>query len=213
MRKNHNKLYYGRFRFKTEFRLPGSLMFYPTTDEHLIRLKKEYADASDMNKLADFIIQNRHKIKFRFQDRKAIFYTDRPTSLFLIENFWDFWTGSETVDPKFTDLGKNVTGCARLPHGKYKYQVHLKKGSHRILTKNEVSTLKNYIESNKENYLASGRDVIAFLNSEHPYFTSGYFYVSDDKFLTPIYMIAQAAIDKVIEYRKVKNGSNKKTTR
>ena len=31
MRKNHNKLYYGRFRHKTVFRLPGSVIFYPTT--------------------------------------------------------------------------------------------------------------------------------------------------------------------------------------
>jgi len=31
--------------------------------------------------------------------------------------------------------------------------------------------------------------------------------------LTPIYMLAQQAIEKVIQFRKVKNGSNKKTTR
>ena len=40
MRKNHNKLYYGKYRHKTVFKLPGSLMFYPTTDEHLMKLKK-----------------------------------------------------------------------------------------------------------------------------------------------------------------------------
>ena len=67
MRKNHNKLYYGKFRHKTEFKLPGSLMFYPTTDEHLIRIKKDYPDAPHMNQLADFIIANRRKIKFRFE--------------------------------------------------------------------------------------------------------------------------------------------------
>jgi len=31
--------------------------------------------------------------------------------------------------------------------------------------------------------------------------------------VTPIYMMAQEAIDKVIQFRKVENGSNKKTTR
>ena len=41
----------------------------------------------------------------------------------------------------------------------------------------------------------------------------GYFYVKEEKFLTAIYMLAQQAIDKVIQFRKVKNGSNKKTTR
>jgi hypothetical protein len=46
------------------------------------------------------------------------------------------------------------------------------------------------------------------LNSRHPYFIGGYFYVTEEKFLTPIYMMAQKAIDKVIKFRKVKNGSN-----
>ena len=69
MRKNHNKLYYGKFRHKTELRIPGSLMFYPTTDEHLLKIKKDYPDAPDMNFLADFIMKNRKLLKFRFQDR------------------------------------------------------------------------------------------------------------------------------------------------
>ena len=90
MRKHHNKLYYGKYRHKTEFRMPGSLMFYPTTDEHLLRLKKEYSDAPDMNHLADFIMKNRKLLKFRFQDRKAIFYTDYDKSLELIDNFLGF---------------------------------------------------------------------------------------------------------------------------
>mgnify|MGYP001489054534 CR=1 FL=1 len=45
----------------------------------------------------------------------------------LVESFWEDWYGSETVDPKFAKLGKNTVGCKRLPHGKFKYQIHLKK--------------------------------------------------------------------------------------
>ena len=213
MRKHHNKLYYGRFRHKTEFKMPGSLMFYPTTDEHLVRIKKEYPDAPDMTRLADFILQNRRQIKFRFQDRKAIFYTDHKTSLSLIDNFWEFWTGSETVDPKFAGLGKNMIGCLRLPHGKYHYQVYLKKDTHNILSYAEIETLRNFLDSNSANCLVTNRDVVGLLHSKHPYFTGGYFYVTSEKFLTPIYMMAQKAIEKVIKFRKVKNGSNKKTTR
>ena len=67
MRKNHNKLYYGKYRHKTEFKMPGSLMFYPTTDEHLIKIKNIYPEAPDLNNLADFIMTNRKKIKFRFK--------------------------------------------------------------------------------------------------------------------------------------------------
>jgi hypothetical protein len=194
--------------------MPGSLMFYPTTDEHLLKIKKEYSDAPDMNYLADFIMKNRKLLKFRFQDRKAIFYTDYDKSLELIDTFWNFWTKSETVDPKFKDLDKNTIGCVRLPHGKYKYQVYLKKEAQNIMSDIEIETLKNFIHTNQDNCLVTNRDVLGLLNSRYPYFTGGYFYVSDEKFLTPIYMMAQDAIEKVIKFRKVKkNGSNKKTKR
>jgi|TARA_R100000030_G_scaffold98594_1_gene88723 hypothetical protein len=213
MRKNHNKLYYGKFRHKTEFKMPGSLMFYPTTDEHLIRLKKEYPDAPDMNRLADFIIQNRRKMKFRFQDRKAIFYTDLKTSLSLIDNFWEFWTKSEAVDPKFKDLDKNVIGCTRLPHGKYQYQVYLKKDAQLVLNDNQRNRLWEFLERNVDDCLVTNYSIIDYFEKKSPYCFGGYFYVKEQKFLSPIYMIAQQAIEKVIKFRKVKNGSNKKTTR
>ena len=67
MRKHHNKLYYGKFAYKTVFKLPGSLMFYPTTDKHLSWVKKEYADAPDMNRLADFIMGNRKKLNLDYR--------------------------------------------------------------------------------------------------------------------------------------------------
>tara|TARA_B100001778_G_scaffold179640_1_gene147722 strand:- start:126 stop:764 length:639 start_codon:yes stop_codon:yes gene_type:complete len=211
MRKNHNKLYFGKFRHKTVFKMPGSLMFYPTTDEHLLRIKKDYPDAPDMNRLADFILHNRRKIKFRFQDRKAIFYTDHKTSLSLIDTFWEFWVKSETVDPKFKDLGKNVIGCTRLPHGKYRFQVYLKKDAQLILNDNQRNSLWQFLERNVDNCLVTNFNIIDYLEKKAPYCFGGYFYVKDEKFLSPIYMIAQQAIEKVIKFRKVKNGSNKKT--
>jgi len=201
---------------KTTFKMPGSLMFYPTTDQHLRYLQKEYKDAPQLCHLADFILKNRKSIKFRFQgfqERKAIFYTNYDLSLELIDNFWDFWVGSENVDPRFKGLDKNTVGCLRLPHGKYKYQIYLKKDAQNIMSDTEVKTLKTFIESNHQNCFVTNRDVIGFLYSKDPYFTGGYFYVTEEKFLTPIYMMAQNAIDKVIKFRKVKNGSNKKTTR
>ena len=62
-------------------------MFYPTTDEHLLQIKKSYQKAPHINYLADFIMNNRNKIKFRFQDRRSIFYTDKDKSLELINKF------------------------------------------------------------------------------------------------------------------------------
>lgn len=213
MRKNHNKLYYGKYRHKTVFRLPGSLMFYPTTDEHLVHLQKEYKDAPDICHLASFIMANRRKVKFRMQDKTTIFYSHMDKSQELIERFWDHWVGSETVDPKFKDLGKDTVGCTRLPHGKYQYQVYLKKDAQNILSLAQKSSLQQFLERNVDNCLVTNYNIIDFLEDKSPYCFGGYFYVKEEKYLTPIYMLAQQAIDKVIKFRKVKNGSDKKTER
>ena len=147
------------------------------------------------------------------QDRKTIFYSDMDKSQELIERFWDFWIGSETVDPKFKDLGKDTVGCARLPHGKYQYQVHLKKDAQNILSKPQRSSLHQFLERTVDNCLVTNYNIVDFLEDKSPYCFGGYFYVKEEKYLTPIYMLAQQAIDKVIKFRKVKNGSNKKVKR
>ena len=188
-------------------------MFYPTTDEHLVKIKEQYKDAGNMVKLADFIIKNRNDMKFRFQDRKAIFYTNYEKSLILIDNFWDYWIGSKSVDPKMTNLGKNVVGCNRLPHGKYKYQVYLKKDAHLHIDKTQRKNLYDFIERNTDHCLVTQWALIDWFEDNCPYCFGGYFYVTEEQFITPIYMMAQQAIEKVITYRKVKNGSNKKVKR
>ena len=73
MRKHHNKLYYGKYRYKTTFKMPGSLLFYPTTNEHLLHVKKIHPGYPDINYLADFIINKRNKMKFRFKAEKQYF--------------------------------------------------------------------------------------------------------------------------------------------
>lgn len=193
--------------------MPGSLMFYPTTDEHLVKIKEQYKDAGNMVKLADFIINNRNNMRFRFQDRKAIFYTNYEKSLILIDNFWDYWIGSKSVDPKMTNLSKNVVGCNRLPHGKYKYQVYLKKDAHLHIDDTQRKNLYEFIERNTDHCLLTQWALIDWFEDKCQYCFGGYFYVTEEQFITPIYMMAQQAIDKVITYRKVKNGSNKKVKR
>ena len=214
MRKNHNRLYYGRFRHKTVFKIPGGLMFFPTTDEHLITIKERHPNTPNINFLADFIMSNRQKIKFRFQDRRSMFYTDKKLAQQLINKLWDFWIGYETVDPKHGKLGENIIGCTRLPHGKYHYQVHLKKDAHLHITSAQKDNLREFIERNVDHCLVPGYAILDYLEDRCPYCFGGYFYVTKEQFITPIYMMAQEAIDKVIQFRKVKkNGSDKKTTR
>ena len=213
MRKHHNKLYYSKYRFKTIFKLPGSLCFYPTTDHYLQKLIEMNFDKPDMVRLARFILKNRTVMKFRIQDKIQIFYSDKSLAHELIEKFWDFWYGSESVDPKFKQLGKNSVGCKRLPHGRFQYQVHLKKDVHKLLKAHERETLWAYLERNEENCLVSNKYVLDYLIGKYPHCYHGYFYVSEQKMLTPIYMIAQKGIDKVMRFVTVKNGRNKKTKR
>tara|TARA_Y100000592_G_scaffold62290_1_gene97305 strand:- start:926 stop:1567 length:642 start_codon:yes stop_codon:yes gene_type:complete len=213
MRKNHNRLYYGKYRYKTVFKMPGSLIFYPTTNEHLLHIKRIHPDLPDINFLADFIIKNRKRMKFRFQDKRSMFYTDRSLAQTLIGKFWDYWIGSENVDPKFNNLGKDVVGCSRLPHGKYQYQVHLKKDAQVLMNDTQIDSLWEFLERNVDNCLVTNYNIIDFLEKKSPYCYGGYFYVRDEKYLSPIYMMAQQAIDKVIQFRKVQNGGNKKIKR
>tara|TARA_R100001015_G_C4583498_1_gene139685 strand:+ start:155 stop:739 length:585 start_codon:yes stop_codon:yes gene_type:complete len=194
--------------------MPGSLIFFPTTDEHLITIKERHPNTPNINFLADFIMSNRQKIKFRFQDRRSMFYTDKKLAQQLINKLWDFWIGYETVDPKHGKLGENIIGCTRLPHGKYHYQVHLKKDAHLHITSAQKDNLREFIERNVDHCLVPGYAILDYLEDRCPYCFGGYFYVTKEQFITPIYMMAQEAIDKVIQFRKVKeNGSDKKTTR
>ena len=213
MRKHHNKLYYGRFKHKTTFKIPGSLMFYPTTDEYLGTIKDRYPDHPDMHYLSEFVMKNRKSMKFRFQDRRSMFYSDRKLARQLIDQYWDYWIYSENVDPRMTNIGKDVVGCTRLPHGKYQYQVHLKKDAQLVMNDAQVSALWEFLERNVDNCLVTNYNIIDYLERKSPYCFGGYFYVKAAKFLSPIYMLAQQAIEKVIQFRKVKNGSNKKVKR
>ena len=208
MRKNHNRLYYGRFRHKTVFKMPGSLIFYPTTNEHLISIKERHPNTPDINFLADFIMINRQKIKFRFQDRRSMFYTNEKLAQELINKLWDFWIGYETIDPKHGKLGENIVGCTRLPHGKYHYQVHFKKDAHLFITNTQKDNLREFLERNVDHCLVPGYAILDYQEDKCPYCFGGYFYVTEEQFITPIYMMAQEAIEKVIQFRKVKNGSN-----
>ena len=206
--------------------MPWTGILYPTTDQKLLDIIRgkdktlKYGNKSwqvsnqpNITRLSQFILDHRTKIKFRLQEKLAIFYSDKELAQELIETFWDNWYGSESVDPTFKRLGKNSIGCRRLPHGKYQYQVHLKKDVHQRITKQERKNLWNFLERNVDNCLVTNKYVLDYFEGKFPYCYNGYFYVSEEKMLTPIYMLAQKAIDKVIKYVKVKNESNKKIKR
>ena len=126
--------------------MPYASKLYPTTDENLYRLVKMYkisATDFDMNiaKIAKFILDYRTQMKFRIQQKYVIFYTSEPLAKKIVNEFWNDWYGSESVNPKYNKLGKNSVGCKRLPHGKFQYQIHLKKDVHQHITDSEKQSL------------------------------------------------------------------------
>ena len=220
MRKHHNKLYYGKYQFKNIFKMPWASVLYPTTDQKLLDMiqgkdnavkslnKEWYQTSPDIIKLAQFILDHRTEMKFRLQQKYAIFYSAKPLAQLLVETFWDTWYGAKSINPKYNKLGKNTIGCRRLPHGKFKYQVHLKKDVHQLITEAERRSLWRFLENNEEYCLVTNKYVLDYLTGKYPHCYHGYFYVSEQKMLTPIYMLAQKAIDKVIKYVKVKNAKD-----
>ena len=218
MRKHHNKLYYGKYHYKTVLDLKSAALLWPTTDEHLIDIKNKNPKPTrhDLDKiwdLADFILQNRRKMKFRIQEKKSIFYSNKELAFELKTKFIDHFVNMETVDPRHGELKENIVGCHRLPHGKYQYQVHIKKDAHRIITELQRENLKNFIERNVDNCYVPSHALLDYLEDKCAYCFGGYFYVTQERYITPIYMMAQQAIDKIIKFRKVKNESNKKVKR
>ena len=193
--------------------MPETAMLWPTTDERLQSIKDSNDRMEKLWLLADFIINNRSKMKFRIQEKKSIFYSNEELAEQVKSKFIDNFVNMETVDPRHGELKENVVGCHRLPHGKYQYQVHIKKDAHRTITKLQRENLRDFIERNVDNCYVPGYALMDYLEDKCQYCFGGYFYVTHERYITPIYMMAQQAIDKVIKFRKVKNGSNKKTTR
>ena len=215
MRKHHNKLFYGKYRYKNVFDMPWAGILYPTTDDNLQQMiDRTHRDILHVNKnfwkidnkvirLAKFIKENRNKMQFRIQQKKVIFYSDKGIASKLLNNFWTYWIGHATVEPKAKKLLKNTVVCKRLPHGKFKYQIYLKNDSHKIISTKDKSTLWNFLQRNKDDYLVSSRHLIGFLAGESQHCYGGYFYAKEQKMITPVYMMAQKIIEKVITFKTI----------
>jgi len=65
-----------------------------------------------------------------------------------------------------------------------------------------------FLVRNTNDCLVSSKAIISFLNNKDRYCFHGYFYITEAKMLTPIYMMAGKSIDKVIKFEKVKNAGN-----
>ena len=102
--------------------MPWAGILYPTTDQKLLDIiqgtdknvkylnTKWYKTSPDVIKLAQFILDHRTKMKFRLQQKYAIFYSNKSLAQLLVETFWNSWHGAKSIDPKYNKLGKNTIG-------------------------------------------------------------------------------------------------------
>lgn len=225
MRKHHNKLFYGKYRYKLSFNFPWAPTLYPTTNEFLQEvIDGKQRDITYQNntfwnannqliKLAKFIKNNRSKMKFRLQQNKSIFYTDKKFANELVGAFWEDWIGSTVVDPKYVNLQENTIGCTRLPHGQYQFQIHLKKKLSSQVNEEKRTALLKFLDHNVDNVYVSNHGLIDWLEGKDRWYPASYFYVTEEKFLSPLYVIAGDLIEKVIQFKESKSAGNKKTTR
>ena len=151
-----------------------------------------------------FILKNRKDIKFRIQHVNTLFYTDDHMAKEIISTFWEEWCNADSVPNNQSHLlNENSVLCKRLPHGKFEYQVHLKKNMHRILKQHQRENLYRYLSQNPDTCHISSKPLEEYLNGSTAYGWQGYFYVRDEKMLTPLYMIAPEIIQKVMRFVKV----------
>ena len=77
----------------------------------------------------------------------------------------------------------------------------------------EKQVLLKFLDHNVDNvYVANGL-LIDWLEGKDSWYPASYFYVTEEKFLSPLYVIAGDMIDKVIKFERIKDGSNKKVKR
>jgi len=228
MRKTHNKLFYGQYTHKAVFRMPWCGWLYPTTDEHLQRLLTDasafegHVFATDIMKikkhrgeimrLAKFILRYRNQIKFRLQSPDAIIYGSKAIIHRAITEFWDQWIDCRETDHQhIKKLDPNTVLCNRLPHGKYQYQIYLKQDAHFKINDRNRKTLGKYLLQSTDVARVVNRHMLEWLEGRGEY-CEGYFYIADEKCLTPVYMIIQDSIDKIIKYVTISNDRNNQKT-
>jgi hypothetical protein len=227
MRKQHNKLFYGKYTHKAEFRMPWCGWLYPTTDEHLQRLLlnptafdghmqfstdifKVKKHKTEIMQLADFILKNRNRIKFRLQSPNAIFYGSRSVIHQAITTFWDNWRDCmETDATHIRKMEPNTVICNRLPHNRYRYQIYLKRDAQFKINDRNRKSLAKYLLQNTDVARVVNSHMLSWLNGESEH-CEGYFYIADEKCLTPVYMIINDSIDKIVKYVKISNDRNNK---
>lgn len=221
MRRQHNRLYFGKYTNKMVFNMPWACYLWPTDDRHLQQIIDQNSEefksdtafrggkfvrftkhVEKLRKLARFILNNKKKIKFRIQHIDFILYSNETICKEFVSVFWDEWKNATEVEKSHL-LSNNTVICKKLPLGRYQYQIHFKKNIHRILKQQQREDLYRYLSNNRDNCAITNQYVKEYLTGQNNYGWQGYFYVTEEKFLTPIYMIAQEAIEKVIKFIKV----------
>ena len=209
MRKHHNKLFYGQYTHKTTFNFPWAHKLYPTTDENLINFIKHKGQvygkfSSSIIDVAKFILNNRDKVKFRIQGKHTSFYSDAETSKMLATKYWNELNDVFSVDPAhITKLKKNTVLCKKYPHRNFKFQIHLKKDAHKLLSGADRDAFYRFYQANRDNVKITSTHVLNYLQKHTGYCWNGYFFVKEEKYLSALIILLDKVIEKIQKYIKV----------
>ena len=155
-------------------------------------------------RIAKFILENRGKVKFRVQKKYTSFYSDEETSKMLATKYWDELHDVFCVDPTHaTKLKKNTILCKKYPHKNFKYQIHLKKDAHKLLSGADRDAFYRFYQANRENIKITSTHVLNYLQKHTEYCWNGYFFVKEEKYLSALIILLDKVIEKIQKYIKV----------
>ena len=70
--------------------------------------------------------------------------------------------------------------------------------------------LLKFLDNNIDNVYVANGGLIDWLECKDKWYPASYFYVTEEKYLSPLYVISGDIIDKVIKFKETKNGSDNK---
>tara|TARA_X000000950_G_scaffold262342_1_gene333486 strand:+ start:118 stop:762 length:645 start_codon:yes stop_codon:yes gene_type:complete len=214
MRKQPNKLFYGKHTHKLLLTIPGAYALQPTTEHNLIQVSQQSPDEK-VRELAKLLFKHKKQIQFRISSITGLFqpmsgrkqngnvsiYCDRDAAKYIAKTFWNELYDIQAVE-NANQMSKNTVACKRLPHGKYEYQVHVSGYLHKKINPQERDALANMLLT-KDSVRIASQTLKDYLEHKKDYCWGGYFYIENESMLSAVYMISQKSIDKVKRYVKV----------
>jgi hypothetical protein len=202
-----NKLFYGKYLYRIKINKSGiGYLHRCNMDIHFVMAQQIYTDQGhkynypELGQYAtEFAIIKANISKIRVEGWHGVqFYVDTEDNLNAIKSVLS-WCISSITSPNKTDIvhmsDKNIIMCNALPHGLYRYKLHLKSRIPKDVRLSFLEWTKTSALSTKFTKLTE-----SWLDNTKPYFWSPTMYVKDDAALMMVNLFMSNYIHKTDIY-------------